>query len=94
MLSRGGGCGTASWRRSLGARGGEGGFGAAGGVGRAGILQGRIWRGSGRQNSGSEGRAVETSSLPNAKYAAVSILARIRLREEEIVSLFSTLFPY
>ena len=59
-----------------------------------GVPQGRIWRGSGRQNSGSEGRAVETSSLPNAKYAAVSILARIRLREEEIVSLFSTLFPY
>ena len=59
-----------------------------------GFSQGRIWGGSGRQNSGSEGRAVETSSLPNAKYAAVSILARIRLREEEMVSLFSTLFPY
>ena len=40
VLSRGGGCGTASWRRALGARGGEGGFGAAGGVGRAGILAG------------------------------------------------------
>jgi hypothetical protein len=35
MLSHGGRCGTASWRRALGAHGGEGGFGAAAGVGRA-----------------------------------------------------------
>jgi hypothetical protein len=56
--------------------------------------QGRIWRGGWRRNSGSEGKAVETtgvSPMRNSRFLPVSILARTRFREEETISLFSTL---